>query len=404
MRQNHTHSAPTTPLTVIGGGLAGLVSATTAAESGTPVHLHESHHTLGGRARTATGPYRTNEGPHALYSRGPLWTWLQQRDLVGPAAAVPLRAAALTRFHRDGALRRMPPLPVLRLGRKQAGDAPVDTDFHTWAASLIGERQARYAAHSIGVAVFHHDPGTLSARFVQERLHRVLAMPPEAKYPVGGWNAVVDRIAAYARSLGVRIDTDSRFTAGDLDDAATHGPVIVATSLAAARHLLADSSLAWESGRTALLDLGLRTRRGDAFIVSDLDAPGWIERFTAQDPTLAPPGEQLIQAQLPLAPGESRSVGIARAERLLDLGFPGWRDRVTHRAEALATGRTGALDLPGTTWRDRPAIDRGNGIYLAGDQVAAPGLLAEVSLNSALEATSLALRTSRLGPLDLKSA
>ncbi|MFF0740722.1 NAD(P)-binding protein [Streptomyces sp. NPDC004111] len=386
-------------LTVIGSGLAGLTSAITAAESGTPVHLHEAHHTLGGRARTATGAYRTNEGPHALYSRGPLWTWLQQRDLVGPSAAVPLRAAARTRFHRDGALRRMPPLAVLRLGRRQAGDAPVDTDFRTWAASLVGERHAEFAANAIGVAVFHHDPGALSARFVQERLHRVLAMPPEARYPVGGWGAVVDRMAAHARSLGVRIETGSRFTGSELADAAARGPVVVATSLAAARHLLDDDSLTGPSGRTALLDLGLRTRRGDAFIVSDLDAPGWIERFTAQDPSLAPAGEQLVQAQFPLAPGESRSAGIARAERLLDLGLPGWRSRVTHRSEALATGRTGALDLPGTTWRDRPAIDRGNGIHLAGDQVAAPGLLAEVSLNSALEATSLALRNARLQQL-----
>ncbi|MEU8891397.1 NAD(P)-binding protein [Streptomyces sp. NPDC048442] len=400
MSQSHSTPVPTT-LTVVGGGFAGLVAAITAAESGrTRVHLRESHHTAGGRARTADGPYKTNEGPHALYSRGPLWTWLKQRGLIGPVASVPLRAtlsgAATVRFHRDGALRRMPPLPVLRLGRKQAHEAPVDTDFHTWASSLIGERHTRYAANAIGVAVFHHDPGALSARFVQERLRRVLAMPPEAKYPVGGWSSVVDRLVAHARHLGVRIDTGSRVTDTELAGAAALGPVIVATSLPAARSLLADDSLTWAGGRTALLDLGLRTRRGDAFIISDLDSPGWIERFTAQDPTLAPPGEQLVQAQLPLAPGESRSVGIARAERLLDLGLPGWRERVTHRAEALATGRTGALDLPGTTWRDRPAIDRGNGIYLAGDQVAAPGLLAEVSFNSALEAASLALHHARL--------
>ena len=42
--------------------------------------------------------------------------------------------------------------------------------------------------------------------------------------------------------------------------------------------------------------------------------------------------------------------------------------------------RSGALDMPGTTWRDRPAVDRGDGVFLAGDMVAAPGLLAEVSL------------------------
>ncbi|MCX5200410.1 NAD(P)-binding protein [Streptomyces sp. NBC_00237] len=401
--------ADTTPLTVIGGGLAGLVTAITSAESGAPVTLHESHRDPGGRARTATGdsPYKTNEGPHALYSRGPLWTWLQQRDLVGPASAVPLSAAARTRFHRDGSLHRMPPLPVMRLGRRDPQQAPVEEDFFSWAAALVGERHARFAANAAGVALFHHDPGILSARFVQERLHRVLAMPPEAKYPVGGWSSVVDGLVGRARSLGVRIETSSRVTPSGLAEAAGRGPVVVATSLAAARTLLGDDSLTWESGRTALLDLGLRARRGDAFIVSDLDAPGWVERFTAQDRTLAPAGEHLVQAQFPIGEGESKAVGIARGERLLDLGMPGWRDRVTYRSEALAAGRTGALDLPGTTWRDRPAIDRGNGIYLAGDQVAAPGLLAEVSFNSALEAASLAMRAPRIRtarPLDLNRA
>jgi hypothetical protein len=48
--------------------------------------------------------------------------------------------------------------------------------------------------------------------------------------------------------------------------------------------------------------------------------------------------------------------------------------------------RSGALDLPGTTWRDRPAIERGEGVFLAGDMVAAPGLLSDVSFASAIEA------------------
>src|SRR6478735_12097895 len=86
--------------------------------------------------------------------------------------------------------------------------------------------------------------------------------------------------------------------------------------------------------------LAVRTRRGDAFVVSDLDAPGWLERFTAQDRTLAPAGEQLIQGQIPIAPGESRADGAARAEELLDLAFEGWRSRVTWRRDAVANGRT----------------------------------------------------------------
>ncbi|MEV0182582.1 FAD-dependent oxidoreductase [Streptomyces sp. NPDC050625] len=383
-------------ITVVGGGLAGLTAAITAAEAGAKVTVHEAHHTLGGRARTAEGPYRTNEGPHALYSGGPHWVWLKQRDLIGPVAPVPPLEAARLRLRHHGVLRRTPPFAMLKLLRRSAQQAPVDEDFMSWATRQAGEEGARAAANYSAVALFHHDPGALSAAFVQQRLRRATKLPPEAHYPRGGWANVIDRMAARAWNLGVRMETLSR-----VDTLPTDTPVVVATSLEAARRLLKDDSLSWTGGRTALIDLALRTRRGDAFAVSDLDAPGWLERFTAQDRSLAPAGEQLVQGQIPIGPGESRADGIARAERLLDLAFEGWRERVTWRREALANGRTGAVDLPGTSWRDRPAIDRGDGVYLAGDQVAAPGVLSEVSFNSALTAVSLALGRHAL---DLKHA
>ncbi|MFI5661082.1 NAD(P)-binding protein [Streptomyces sp. NPDC051684] len=391
---------PTPALTVIGGGFAGLTAAITAAEAGARVTLHESHHTLGGRARTAEGPHLTHEGPHALYNGGPHWTWLRQRELLGPLAPIPPLEGARLRFHRDGALRRTPPAGLLRLLRHKPESAPVDEDFTTWATRLAGPDAARAAAHYTAVALFHHDPGSLSARFVQERLRRTAKVPPEARYPVGGWSTVVDRMASRAWNLGVRMETLSR-----IDTLPTGTPVVVATSLDAARRLLKDPSLTWDSGRTTLIDLAVRTRRGDAFAVSGLDFPAWIERFTAQDRSLAPHGESLVQGQVPIAPDESRADGAARADGLLDLAFPGWRERTTWRRDAVAQGRTGALDRPGTTWRDRPSIDRGEGVYLAGDMVAAPGVLSEVSFTSAIEATTLALRRpARTRGLDLNRA
>ncbi|MCX2184242.1 NAD(P)-binding protein [Streptomyces sp. SKN60] len=392
-------------ITIIGGGFAGLTAAVTAAEAGARVTLYEAHHTLGGRARTAEGPYLTNDGPHALYNGGPHWTWLHQRGLIGELAPLPLREAARLRFHHRGALRRVPPLGMLRQTLRTGEQAPVDVDFRTWATRLAGPEAARAAAAYSGVALYHHDPGALSARFVQERLHRAAALPPEAHFVKGGWGRLIGRMAERARQTGVRIETSARIDAlGDLPRDA--GPVVVATALPAAARLLGDPSLTWESGRTVLFDLALRSRKGDPFAISDLDAPGWVERFTTQDPGLAPAGQELIQAQLPIAPGESKADGVAHAERLLDLGFAGWRERAVWRREAVSNGRTGAVDRPGTTWRDRPAVDRGDGVYLAGDQVAAPGVLAEVSFTSAVEAVSLAMRAEhlRIEPLDLKSA
>ena len=171
--------------------------------------------------------------------------------------------------------------------------------------------------------------------------------------------------------------------------------MIVATELDQARELLGDDRLRWTSGHTVCLDLGLRHRRGDPFVVSDLDEAGWIERFTAPDPSLAPEGEELVQAQMPIRPGESAEQAAAAPGAATRASLPDWRERETWRRRQVMDARSGALDMPGSTWRDRPAVDRGDGVFLAGDMVAAPGLLSEVSWASAVEAGRLALDAAR---------
>jgi len=373
------------PIIVIGGGFAGLVAAVTCAERGAPVRLLEAHRSLGGRARATAPPYVAHDGPHALYRDGAWWSWLAARDLIGPYAAPQLGGLY---FRHRGTLRRTPPLPLARVLLRRPRTAPVDAAFTGWVAGRHGPEAARLAANLMGVATFDADPGRLSAAFVWERLRRVFAVPPPAHYPLGGWTGLIERLARHARSLGVVIETGTRVTA------LPEPPVIVATSLAAARTLVGGLPSV-ESGHTMLLDLAVRARRGDAYVVSDLDEAGWLERFSATDRGLAPPGESLIQAQLPIRPGESRPAALARLEALVDPAIPGWRDRVTWRREAVARGRSGALDLPGHTWRDRPAVDRGDGVYLAGDMVAAPGLLSEVSFTSAVAAAEGALSAGR---------
>ena len=377
-------------ITIIGGGLAGLTAAVACAEAGAEVVVHEAHATLGGRARTSEPPWLAHEGPHAFYADGPHWHWLVERDLVGPLAPLPLREVRGAWFHRGGRLRRTPPASLLPMLVHRRRRAPVDVDFHTWAAALHGEEAARAAARLLGVVTFDADPGRLSAAFVWDLLLRfTAARAPAVRWPVGGWPSVVERLAARARELGVRIETSSRV------DVLPEPPVIVATQLESARALLGDDGLAWESGRCVLLDVGLVARRDDAFLVVDLDDAGFVERATGVDATLAPAGHALVQADMPLRPGEPRDVALARLEHLLDLGFPRWRERVVWRRTGFAAGRSGALDLPGSTWRDRPAIDRGGGVFLAGDLVAAPGVRAEISINSALHAARLATAAVR---------
>jgi phytoene dehydrogenase-like protein len=378
-------------ITIVGGGIAGLTAAITCAEAGAPVVLFEARGEPGGRARSLDAPYRANLGPHVLYSDGPLWAWLKQQDLLPPAAGVPFTGV---RLRWDGEIHRTPPLTMLPSALRLRGRrAPVDAPFRRWAASFAGERTAQWLSGLAGVYTFHHDPGELSAAFVWERTRRITAPPPSARFVIGGWNALVRRLVDRARRLGVGLRFGERIT--ELPPT----PTIIAVEPADARALLDDSSLHWPSGHTVCIDLALESRRGDPFIVSDLDECGWVERYTAADRSLAPAGQELVQAQMPVRPGEPIDAATRRLETLLDRAFPDRATRTVWHRRMVMDGRSGALDFPGTTWRDRPAIDRGDGTFLAGDWVAAPGLLGEVAWRSALDASALAVRAASVVPL-----
>jgi phytoene dehydrogenase-like protein len=383
-------------ITIVGGGIGGLTAAISCAEAGTEVRLLEAHEQLGGRARTMDGPYKANLGPHVLYKDGDFWQWLRDRKILPSYAGL---AMASVRFRYEGKSRRTPPLgaapSVLRL---RGREAPVDLDFRSWAASHTDARTAEMLSAAAGVWTFHHDPGELSAAFVWGHTVRVLlSPPPTARYLIGGWDSLVAALEGRARQLGVEIETGSHV------DSLPEPPVILATELPQAEALLGEP-LSWPGGNTVCLDLALSHRRGDPWVVSDLDEAGWIERFTATDSSLAPDGEELMQGQMPIRPGEETELAAARLERLLDLSYPEWRERETWRRRQVMKDRTGALDMPGTSWRDRPAIDRGDGVYLVGDMVAAPGLLSEVSWASAVRASELAVAAAGSDRTALRAA
>lgn len=385
----------TSEITVVGGGIAGLVASIACAEDGASVRLLEAHERLGGRGRGTDGPFVANLGPHVLYANGALWRFLRERELLPPVARPPMRGIS---FRVGGRRRRMPPLAfsraVLRLWRVR--EAPDDVSFRAWVAGRCGDEAAELLSRSCGVFAFHHDPGELAASFCWDRFRQAfLDLPPRARYVRGGWSALIDVLERAARERGVRIETRTR-----VEELRGEGPATVATELRDAAVLLGDEALAWPSGRVVALDLGLEGTRRTPFVVWDLDEAGWIETFSTPDPSLAPDDHALVQAQLPLRPGESADEGERRLEALLDAGFGsgGWRERVVFRRRQLLDGRSGALDPVGTSWRDRPAIDRGDGVFLCGDSVAAPGLLSDPAVTSALAAARLAVAQAALRP------
>src|SRR6266536_718090 len=68
-------------VTVVGGGLGGLVAAIRRAEQGVPAVLHEANRRLGGRAGSTGPPFIANHGPHGLYADGITWRFLRERRI-----------------------------------------------------------------------------------------------------------------------------------------------------------------------------------------------------------------------------------------------------------------------------------------------------------------------------------
>ena len=376
---------------VVGGGLAGLIAAITAAEEGAPVVLYEASASLGGRALGGTDRRGVNLGPHVLFAGGSVLRWLRSHDLSVPLHLPPARGARVL----DDSGSHFPLVEVLRLGGTlRPVAAPVDQSFREWSDDRFGSPLSDLLCRLSGLFTFHHDPGSLSARFVWDRYRRTFLRPDRVRWVGGGWATLVEVLARRARSLGVRVETQTRITPDLLPD----GPVVLATTLAEAGRLLG-RRLRWPGARTALLDVVARPDGRWPTLVadvrSDIATCCMIERETAIEPGLAGAGVELFQAQLGLPPGAGAQAGAARLEDAFDRSIPGWRDRTVWSRSQVVAGSTGAVDPPGATWRDRPAVAQGDGRFLAGDAVAAPGMLSEVSVNSAVQAARLALEDRR---------
>jgi phytoene dehydrogenase-like protein len=368
-------------ISIIGGGIAGLVAAITVAERGGSAVLYEANPKLGGRARTEEAPYRANLGPHALY-HGAFTDWLTARSLFPPSRPPKATAIKLARNNRV----RMLPLALLPILRTLKREAPIDLDYRSWANQHVSPRSAEAAIGFASLPTFHGDPGSLSAAFVHERIQRSFENP-SVSYVAGGFNAIIDALATHARAVGVRIETGQKIKR--LPD----GPAIVATDFRAARRLLDDHTIDWPSPRTAMFDFAIEPQRRDRTAVLDIDRRVYVSNYSAYDPTLAPTGQHLYQCCSGLRENEDLAAGLARIHAVLDISVPGWKSRCKWKRQGLSEG-AGAADPPGTSWRDRPAITRPNERWLIGDRTAAPGLLCEVAFTSAHEAASQALKAT----------
>jgi phytoene dehydrogenase-like protein len=414
-----------TDVVVVGGGLAGLAAATTAAKAGRRVTVLEARSEPGGRARTAEQDgYRLNEGPHALYAQGEGLQVLRSLGVEPRGAAPPVQGAM---GYAEGRLGLLPAGPgslartdllswraKAAFARQLAGIGRLDADRFVGVpvgeavAGMLADQRAREIVLGLArVATYSNDPGSYDAGAALHQVQR--SLDGGVLYLHGGWATLVRGLSAAAHAAGVRVVTGSkvervesgpagvvaRTSTGEVAAGAavltTGGPTGAADLLGLTDGPLRARAQAARPSLVAALDVCLRGSWGSApTFVMGLDEPLYL---SVHGPTadLATPGGTLVSLAKYLPPdaGTDADADRRQLEHLLDLVQPRWRGeaasvRFLQRVVAatdIPTAATGGLaGRPAVAVADRP------GVFVAGDWVGPRGLLADGALASGADA------------------
>lgn len=410
---------------VVGAGLAGLAAAAWAARAGRSVVVCEKAGAPGGRAQTTTaGQFRLNLGPHALYCGGPAERALRELDVPvagrkpnasggyavarGAAHALPGGFLSLLTTGLFGVPAKLETARLLG-GLARLDGAPLQgTAVNDWLAGAVRQPEVRaLVAALVRVSSYAADHNQMSAGTAITQMQHALGHG--VRYLDGGWQVLVDGLAATAQRAGATVRSSARAAAVELRDgrrvvrfadgrAIEADAVVVAAGPDVAAQLLdgaaGAAARAWAATavpvRAACLDVGLtRLPRPRATFALGVDQPLYFSVHSAAA-RLAPDGAAMIHVLKYLGPdgGDARD-DERELEGLLDLIQPGWREVVVeHRflptmlvSHALPTAAGG-----GIAGRPDVAVPGADGVYVAGDWVGPEGLLADASLASARRA------------------
>lgn len=420
---------------VVGGGLAGLVTANLVADQGRSVAVMEARRRLGGRATTdERAGHRFNLGPHALYCTGPGMAVLRRLG-IEPRGAQPPSSGSLAWL--DGRLGLLPRGPASLAATRLLGPAdkgavgrllgalprldPADVAGLTAEAWIDGltdrPRVRRLLAGLVRLTTYAADLDLLAADVAITQLQ--LGTSGGVLYADGGWERLIDRLAARLRARGGTILAGRRvqavspagpgggvggWTVTTADGSVPAGTVVLAGLSPAAAARVSGSADPARRGQglvpvtAAALDVGLRRlpRPRHPFALG-LDRPLYLS--VHNPPADLGSGATLhVMAYLDrhdaAEPTELARELRDELEGLLDQVQPGWRReleavRFQRRllvAHAVPTASGGGLaGRPPVAQADRP------GLFLAGDWVGSTGLLADAAIASAAEAAAAAV-------------
>jgi phytoene dehydrogenase-like protein len=414
---SEAHSTTRTDVVVVGGGLAGLVAAASAARAGAGVVLLDAR-SFGGRARSTTRDgFVLNEGGHALY-----------RDAGGFAVLRGLGVDVRGETPRLGTYRAMwdgsiAPLPVTPtaivtsrlLGTRskaklagwfadlartaaRAGDVSLDD----WLDQQGARADLRRFVVTLGrLVTYASHPERAPAATVIRQLAAGGVL-----YLDGGWQSMVDQLTTIAKSHGVILREHAPARSLDRDGdhwvvAADTGPAVAASSIVLAAggpqlatRLLGGDPAGWveRAGpiqRAACLDIG--GARGPVDFLLSADSPLYLS-LHAPVARLAPAGQALYSVMQYLGPDDPGSAAQHRANleaHAAAAGLAPPAERVVERF----------LAAPVVTWGSpQVGVERPTGLELADQGVLAAGdwvgrpILADASLVSGASAGVAAAR------------
>jgi phytoene dehydrogenase-like protein len=408
---------------VVGGGLAGLMTAALVARTGRKVMILERAGRPGGRAITRVERgIHLNLGAHALYCRGQAFRLLRELEVTFSGGFPDARRAllidgelsyGLPRGLGSALLSRMLTIrekarflrlfaKVPRLDARSFDEVPL----RDWIRDVAGAGNlARLLRTLCRVSTYSDEPDRLSAGAAIDQLKLVLA--GNVWYLDDGWQVLVDGLRDRLISWGVEIRTNARAEAVDDDGEGVTVRLasgeelrgragVLATDPAGAVALLGlpdgDPLARWTSGRTpvraACLDVGLsRLPRPGCRVAFGLDRPLYFSVHSASA-RLGPDGVAVLHVLKYLgASPEKPALEIeAELEAFLESLQPGWSDHVVARqflpvmtvAHSLPRADEAGLEgRPGIAVADHPNV------LLAGDWVGPEGMLADSSAASA---------------------
>lgn len=390
-------AAPRTAI-VVGGGPAGLAAACRLSEGGLATTLLEAKAGLGGRAASEHREgFDLNQGPHALYAGGPALRELRAMGIdpplwnpLSPPGSVLVRGGNVTR--RPGGS-----VGLLRWLAGVSRCRPEELS-HLSAAEwlrqeILSEPARAMAAAIVRVTTFVADDEALSADVAATQVK--LGLFPGVRYVKGGWQWLVDALADEAEGHGAilrtRAGVRSVRRAEDgwqltLDEELLRADIlVVAAGLPDAFAGLLESRAPSPPGPAAelsVLDLGLKKMPRRRTFALGIDSPTYLSRHS---PPRHRGGVLLSLASYAREPR-------ANLEEMAEAVQPGWREQAILQRFLPRMVAVSALPSPESGGlAGRPAVARGEGLFLAGDWLGPQGWLVDAAISSGVAAASAAL-------------